>query len=118
MSYNEAVTITPRNYPLGFRKVNNLDKHYAIIGIADGIASYPLYYDATNEKGLSMAGLNFAGYADYQTIQSGKENVFPFELIPWILGQCATVEEAKKRLESINLANINFSEELPLSPLH
>ncbi|MBA0969701.1 choloylglycine hydrolase, partial [Enterococcus gallinarum] len=118
VSYNEAVTITPRNYPLGFRKVNNLDKHYAIIGIADGIASYPLYYDATNEKGLSMAGLNFAGYADYQTIQSGKENVFPFELIPWILGQCATVEEAKKRLESINLANINFSEELPLSPLH
>lgn len=43
VSYNEAVTITPRNYPLGFRKVNNLDKHYAIIGIAAGIASYPLY---------------------------------------------------------------------------
>lgn len=118
LSYREVVTITPRNYNLEFRKVNNLDTHYAMIGIAAGIADYPLYYDATNEKGLSMAGLNFSGYADYKEICSGKDNVSPFELIPWILGQCSTVKEAKKLLETINLAAINFSEELPLSPLH
>ncbi|EON3045110.1 choloylglycine hydrolase [Enterococcus hirae] len=118
ISYDEVVTITPRNYELAFRKVNNLDTHYAMIGIASGVADYPLYYDATNEKGLSMAGLNFSGYADYKEIQSGKDNVSPFEFIPWILGQCSTVEEAKKLLATINLASINFSEELPLSPLH
>ena len=27
---------------------------------------YPLYYDAVNEKGLGMAGLNFVGNACYQ----------------------------------------------------
>ncbi|MCQ4504493.1 linear amide C-N hydrolase, partial [Vibrio parahaemolyticus] len=34
------------------------------------------------------------------------------------LGKCATIDEAKKLLAEINLVNINFSEELPLSPLH
>ncbi|MGV8973701.1 linear amide C-N hydrolase, partial [Lactococcus lactis] len=38
--------------------------------------------------------------------------------IPWLLGQCATIEEAKELLENINLVNIDFSEQLPLSPLH
>ncbi|MDT6870887.1 choloylglycine hydrolase [Enterococcus faecium] len=118
ISYNEVVTITPRNYKLNFRKVNDLDTHYAMIGIAAGIADYPLYYDATNEKGLSMAGLNFSGYADYKEIQEGKDNVSPFEFIPWILGQCSTIDEAKELLATINLVNIDFSEKLPLSPLH
>lgn len=118
ISYEEVVTIVPRNYRLEFRKVPNLDTHYAMIGIAAGIADYPLYYDATNEKGLSMAGLNFAGYADYKTFKEGKANVSPFEFIPWILGQCATVDEAKKLLETMNLVSINFSENFPLSPLH
>ena len=72
ISYNEVVTVTPRNYKLNFRKVNDLDTHYAMIGIAAGISDYPLYYDGTNEKGLSMAGLNFSGYADYKEIQEGK----------------------------------------------
>ncbi|WP_426097813.1 linear amide C-N hydrolase, partial [Escherichia coli] len=77
-----------------FRKVKNLDKHYAMIGIAAGVANYPLYYEATNEKGLSMAGLNFPGNADYKELQEGKDNVAPFEFIPWILGQCSTIDEA------------------------
>ena len=43
---------------------------------------------------------------------------FPFEFIPWILGQCASIADAKKLLANLNLVNINFSEDLPLSPLH
>ena len=117
-SYHETVTITPRNYPFRFRKVRSLEKHYALIGMAFVVNDYPLYYDATNEKGLSMAGLNFPGNAYYGAEMAGKDNISPFEFIPWILGQCATVAEAKVLLEYINLVNINFSEELPLSPLH
>ena len=118
ISYNEEVAITPRNYSLEFRKIENLNTHYAMIGIVAGVADYPLYYDATNEKGLSMAGLNFSGYAHYNEYKEGKENVSPFEFIPYILGQCATIADAKKLLDNINLVNINFSKELPLSPLH
>ena len=57
-SYIETVTVTPRNFPFRFRKTENLEKHYALIGMAFVNENFPLYYDATNEKGLSMAGLN------------------------------------------------------------
>ena len=117
-SYKETVTVTPRNYPLSFRKSGKLENHYAMIGMAYIADGYPLYYDATNEKGLSMAGLNFPGNADYKPEMADKDNVAPFELIPWILSQCATVSEAERLLEQINVWNENFSEELPASPLH
>lgn len=117
-SYMETVTVTPRNYVFRFRKMGKLESHYAMIGMAYVSGGYPLYYDATNEKGLSIAGLNFPGNADYKPFCPGRDNVTPFELIPWILGQCATVAEAEALLARINLLNEQFSPELPLSPLH
>lgn len=118
LSYNEVLVVTPKNFPFHFRKVENMKQHYALIGIASVMENYPLYYDATNEKGLSMAGLNFSGNADYKEMVEGKDNVTPFEFIPWILGQCATVKEARVLLEKINLVNISFSDNLPLASLH
>lgn len=117
-SYRESVTITPRNFPFRFRKMGEMKHHYAMIGMAMVEEDYPLYYDATNEKGLSMAGLLFAGNAVYPEEAEGKDNVSPFEFIPWILGQCASLEEAQPLLQRINLAAIDFSEKYPLSELH
>ena len=117
-SYNETVTITPRNYSFKFRQENEINSHYAIIGMAYVANNYPLYYDAINEKGLGMAGLNFPTNADYKEIEIGKKNIAPFEFIPYILSQCSNIEEVKRILESVNIAKINFSEELPASPLH
>lgn len=117
-SYNEMVTITPRNYPFHFCKTRDLRRHYAMIGMAFVVDNYPLYYDATNEKGLSMAGLNFPENAVYKPEMKDKENIAPFEFIPWILGQCATIAEVREKLEHINLIDYSFSEELPVSPLH
>ena len=116
--YNEEVTITPRRYPLHFRRENTLRDHYAMIGMATVADGYPLYYDATNEHGLSMAGLNFPGNAQYHCEKKHCQNITPFELIPWILGQCRCVSEAKSLLERINVLDLPFSEQLPLSPLH
>ena len=117
-SYHETVTVVPRNYELHFRHVEDMKHHYALIGMAYVVEDYPLFYDAINEVGLGMAGLNFPGNADYKEPRNGVDNVSPFEFIPWILGQCASVQEAKVLLERINLINENFSEQLPLSPLH
>ena len=118
VSYGEEVVVTPRNFPFHFRHMGGLSSHYAIIGMATVAGEYPLYYDATNEKGLSMAGLNFPGNADYKPLTEGKDNVATFELIPWLLGQCATVEEAKAYLARMNLANTPFGPQFPVSPLH
>lgn len=117
-SYEERVTVTPRNFPVVFRKMGKMESHYALIGMAYISQGYPLYYDATNEKGLSVAGLNFPGNADYKPYCEGRDNITPFELPLWILGQCATVAEAEKLLDRINILNEDFSPELPLSPLH
>lgn len=117
-SYNETVTVAPRNFPFPFRKLPTILSHHAIIGMSTNVDGYPLYYDATNEKGLSMAGLNFPDNADYKPEDPDKINVTPFEFIPWVLGQYSTVDEVKKALEEVNLVNISFSEEYPLSPLH
>ena len=117
-SYKETVTITPRNYNFKFRKLHNIENHYAIIGMAYVANEYPLYYDAINEKGLGMAGLNFPTNADYKEEKEGVDNVAPFEFIPWVLSECANLDEAKKLLNKINIAKINFSDELPASPLH
>ena len=64
-SYGEQITITPRNYEFDFRFAGKIKSHYALIGMAFVAGGYPLYYDAVNEKGLGMAGLNFVGNAAY-----------------------------------------------------
>lgn len=117
-SYHEEVTVTPRNYPFRFRNAGTLTRHYALIGMAYVVEGCPLYYEATNDEGLSMAGLNFPGNADYKLPAEGKDNIATFEFIPWILCQCATVAQARDKLSALNLLSQPFSRELPPSPLH
>ena len=117
-TYEESVTVTPKNYPFRFRIMGEMNHHYAMIGMAYVVDKYPLYYDATNEKGVSIAGLRFAGNAHYPAVAEGKDNVSPFEFIPWVLSQCSNLQEVKKLLDRVNLVNIPFSEQLPLTPLH
>ncbi len=118
-SFNEQVVITPRNYQLTLKEEVNLIEHYAIIGMACVIEDYPLYADAMNEEGLCMAGLNFKGYAYYETkVMPDKKNITPYEFIPYILGQCASVSEAITRVRDISLISIPFQEGLDVSPLH
>ena len=117
-SYCEEVTVTPRNYPFHFRHMGMVDRHYAIIGMAFVQADYPLYYDAVNEKGLGMAGLNFVGNAAYREPAPDKDNVAVFEFIPWVLSQCATVAEARELIGKINLTAEPFNAHLPAASLH
>ena len=117
-SYGDEVTITPRNYPFHFRKEGIIENHYAMIGMAHVVEEFPLYYDAVNEKGLGIAGLNFVGNAKYHDKVDGKDNIAQFEFIPWILSQCSTVKEARGLIENMNFLDVPFSENLPLAQLH
>ena len=118
ISYGDEVTITPRNYEFNFRHKQNIKNHYAIIGMGYVTENYPLYYEAVNEKGLGIAGLNFVGNAQYNKKIKGKDNITQFEFIPWILSQSTTVKEAKKLIEKINFLDEPFSTNLPLAQLH
>ena len=90
--------------------------------VAEG---YPLYAEAVNEKGLYMAGLNFPGNAHYEAdVPEGFDAVAPYELIPWILGTCGTLAEAREKLARFRPLAVPFSisqpapATLPLAPLH
>jgi len=117
-SYGEEVIITPRSFTISFRKTDNIPRHHAIIGAGIVGRGYPLYFDGANEHGLAMAGLNFVGNAKYSPPKENKINITPFEFIPFILGKCSTIKEALIELRHINITDIPFSEELPLSELH
>lgn len=117
-SYFEEVTVTPRNFPINLKNGENFKNHYAIIGMAYNKDDFPLYYDAVNEKGLCMAGLNFVGNACYRKPRENKVNVAQFELIPYILGKCAKVSEAEEIIRNINITDTPFSDDLPLAELH
>ena len=125
-NYGENVVITPRNFRLSLRSGGELCHHYAMIGTAavsvgegesirDG---YPLYYDATNEVGLSMAGLNFVGNARFYPRRDDRINLAQFEIIPYILGRCKSVLEVREEIGRINLVGTPFSRDFPPSELH
>jgi len=116
--YGESVVITPRHCPLPLRHLPDMTEHYAMIGTAAVVGDYPLYFEATNEKGLSMAGLNFPDNAVYSEVTKGYDNVASFELIPYLLGKYATVAEVHLALDRVRVVCTNFSEDLPVSPLH
>ena len=117
-SYGEKVVITPRNYPFNFRHLGLNDHHYALIGMAHVNNNYPMYYDAVNECGLAMAGLNFVGNAEYSEVISNKDNVAQFEFISYILSTCKNIKEVKDTLNRINLVKTPYNEYYPSAKLH
>lgn len=115
-SFGEEVVLTPRNFPLPFRQLPTMDRHHAILGMAHVADGYPLYYDAVNDRGLCMAGLNFVGFARY--CNTARDPVAPFEFIPWVLSQCETVAQARDLLTHTALTETDFSQQLPAARLH
>lgn len=115
LEYNffEQIVITPFNFKFSFS-----EHHYAIIGVATVANGYPLYYDAINNAGLAMAGLNFPDNACYFENKADKINIAPFEFIPFVLSQCDSVKSAKALIKKINIINKDFSAEYKSTPLH
>ncbi len=117
-SYGEEVCVLPRKFRLNFSRTEELNEHYAMMGMATVFSGTPLFYDATNEHGLAMAGLNFPENAYYRPDAEEGDNVASFELIPWVLCNCKSVAEAEKMLASVNITQLAFSKDMPPTPLH
>lgn len=114
-SYGEAVVITPRRFPFPFAA----SSHTALIGMAHVNDGYPLYYEAVNEHGLAMAGLNFPHFAVYAPVpRENTEPVPSYALIPYLLTRCKTTAQVRQLLPHITVVDTPFSQALPASPLH
>lgn len=108
-SYGEEIVIVPRNC-LG-------KNHPAIIGTAHVSDGYPLFYDAVNEFGLGVAGLNFVGNAVYGKKIPEKINVAQYEFIIKLLSSFKSLDEARPFLNNINITDDAFGK-FPPSSLH
>lgn len=118
-SFGEKVVITPRNFPLPLRHGKTLSTHYAMIGMANVVSGYPLYAEGANEKGLCITGLSFSGNAFYpDEAEPSRLPIATFELIPWLLGTCATTAEAKERLMEVQIVSTAFREDIQPAELH
>ena len=103
--FGEQVAIAPRNQAFSFHHREPLREHYAMIGMASMAGNTPLFAEAANEKGLYIAGLNFPGNAHYFPEADALQlNLAPYELIPLLLGACATLAEARALLETVRTA--------------
>ncbi len=116
--FNESVVITPRNYEFQLKNQIVIETKYAMLGIAAVEDGYPLYAEAFNEKGLSMAGLHFPGNACFFNAEDGRLNLAPYELIPCFLGKYETVAQVRDQIGDLVITNTCFSEKMPLSDLH
>lgn len=120
-SFGENVALTPRGYTIKLRHEREVNSHYAILGMASVIDSYPLYADAFNEKGLCIAGLNFpvnTRYLPIEEIDPEKYRIAPFEFPLFLLSKCKSVEECKALLNDTGITDVSFSDQLKATPLH
>lgn len=117
-SFNEKAIIIPRNYKINFKKTKSITSHFAIIGIGTIVDDYPLLAEASNEKGLAIAALNFKNNATYYLEKEDKINLAPYELMLYLLAKCENITQVKLALNNINVIDINFNENVKNTPLH
>ncbi len=99
---------------------------YAILGMGTEADGYPLLADGMNACGLCMAGLRFAASAHYLSPVAIPPEGFvclsPWEMIPFVLGFSATLDEAREALFRVRVVDDPFvlstGEVLPNAPLH
>ena len=118
-SYGEKVVITPTGYApkSPFGAVSQI-KH-AIIGMGIVQEDVPLYFDCANDAGLAVAGLNFPGYAQYETTPvEGKTNVAAYEFPLWVVANFETVDEVEEALANTAIVDKPINEKFPSSLLH
>ena len=117
-SFDAKIIVVPRNYKIVFKKEDPILSHYAMIGVGVVVDDYPLFADAINEKGLSIAALNFPFNAKYYEYNSHKKNLATYELILYLLATCINLKQVKEKLDGINLLDEDFNSSIKLTPLH
>ncbi len=119
VSYGEKPIVMPKGYLLKMQFCKSEPTKYATIGTAVEHDGFPLYFNCGNEAGLSVGGLNFAGYAQFESEPvEGKTNIAAFELPAWIGAHFATVDEAEAALKNTAIIAKAPSPEMGVASLH
>ena len=123
-SLGQEVVRTEKGSELNFLYEGRFESKFSFVGMAhrakrcESGEEIPLYFDGMNERGLSVAALNFQGFARYNERQERCRNLASFEIIPYLLSSCGNLDCVRKLLACANIVGDAFSPSLPPTPLH
>lgn len=124
MDFAFELDASPVYLPRGYSFKSNVGadatfkNKYAFLGAGRKLEDY-FFADGLNEKGLSVCALYFSDYAEYSPLpEDGKVNVAPHELVSWLLGNIASVDELKKEAARINVVSVKNKLLDVVVPLH
>lgn len=117
--YGEKVIVTPRNYPLHYKYLDDTKTTKGVIGMGIVVDDYPSYFECINDDGLGIAGLNFPHFAKFSDKpKEGMVNLASYEIMMWVTQNFTRVEDVKKNLKMVNLVNEAINPSFPVAPLH
>jgi len=117
--YGQKVIITPRGYKYQTAFLGENINSPAVIGMGIIAENVPLYFDCANEYGLAVAGLNFPGYAKYESeAKENKINIAAYEFPTWVALNFASVDDAEKVLKDVAIVAKPLNDQYPVSELH
>ncbi|MBQ8501187.1 MAG: choloylglycine hydrolase family protein [Bacteroides sp.] len=109
---NTLYVIVPRHQPLRSLTPTGEDglrftSRYGYVGLA--VEQKEFVVEGVNEKGLSAGLFYFPNYGKYQPYsEAERENsLSDFQVVSYVLGQCATVDEVKEALGRLRIINID-----------
>lgn len=105
--------VVPRGYrqasllPGGAAGGMDFEAKYGYVGLAVELKEFVV--EGLNEAGLSAGLFYFPGYGGYAAYDSTlrKSTVSDFQLVSYLLGSCATLEEVKSALQGIRVVGID-----------
>lgn len=111
--------------PAGFEWNNLLNTHkvrnrYRFLGVGQDLSSV-IFADGVNEMGFGAAALYFPGFAQYDPVEAPHSALLPvaaLEIVKFLLGLAASVEQAVSLLRSVRIVGVRDSVTDSVAPLH
>lgn len=91
---------------------------YAVAGM--NAFNLPMFGDGLNERGLHVGVFYFPGYAKYQAVTDSDlpRTLAPQEFAGYLLGTCATADEAVEAAMNVKVAEVIFAQFGFVPPFH
>ncbi len=110
---NSSYAIVPRGYKQrSYVPGYTLDgmafeARYGYVGLS--VEQKEFVVEGLNEAGLSAGLFYFPGYGKYEAYEESRkaQTITDFQLVSWILGSCATVEQVKEAVPGVHVVAID-----------
>ena len=109
---NSQYVVVPRGYTEqsfvpGGTDGMRFTARYGYVGLA--VEQKQFVAEGLNEAGLSAGLFYFPGYGQYEAYRADQKSssIADLQLVPWLLGTCATVDEVKAAVSEVHIVSID-----------